>query len=120
MLFPQATESFVKHCCKQLGITGVTINLRLVYNAAPPLKSAGSYDPTTDSIIVICQNRATADIYRTIAHELTHLKQKLSGVVFPDNDEELQKYEDEANIMSGRLVRFYGRNNPEIYLDLAK
>lgn len=108
------------HCCKQLGIDHGTINLKLVYNAKGPLKSAGGYEPDTGNIVVVCQNRATADIYRTIAHELTHLKQKLSGVVFPDNDDDLQKYEDEANTMSGRLVRFYGRSHPEIYADLTE
>ena len=59
-----------------------------------------------------------ADIMRTLAHELTHCRQNEQGTDFPFDDEGLQPLEDEANTMSGRLVRFYGRKNRDIYEDL--
>ena len=70
------------------------------------------------SVSVAVKNRAIADVMRTIAHELTHLRQIESGVEFPEDDEGMQPYEDEANYMSGRLVRFFGRKNQEIYSDV--
>lgn len=112
-------KTFVTHCCEQLGITGETVNLRLVFGSETPLRSAGSFEPSTLTIMVHCKNRAVADVYRTVAHELTHMKQLIvDKVEFPEDDEGMQKYENEANEKSGELVRFFGRTHPEIYADL--
>ena len=113
-------KAFVEHCCEQLGITGETVNLKLVFGSGEELRSAGGFDPSTLTITVQCKNRAVADIYRTIAHELTHMKQLVVDKVnFPEDDEGLQPLEDEANVHAARIVRFFGRENPSIYADLA-
>ena len=109
-------SKFVAHCVRELGLRkDVDIKLSLFQQGLP---TAGSYDPVNDIINVSIKNRAIADCLRTIAHELTHQKQRESGVVFPNDDEGLQPYEDEANVSSGKLVRFWGRKHPEIYEDL--
>lgn len=116
---------FVKYCSKILGLYG-DVNISLISN---PLSSeekhgtgkvtAGSLDINTKTITVCVKNRAIADCLRTCAHELTHLKQLIVDKVdFPEDDDGLQSFEDEANVMSGRLVRFFGRENPEIYSDI--
>ena len=115
----EIVEEFVKHCKKELGIVS-KFSVKLVKKGlADP--TAGTFNPNTREIMVCCKNRAIADCLRTIAHELTHLKQLEDmdgGEEFPDNDEELQPYEDSANLMAGRIVRFWGRNHREIYEDL--
>ena len=111
-------EKFVTHCAKELGLSG-NIKIELLSSHENTLPTAGSYDPQNDIVRVSIKNRAIADCMRTIAHELTHKRQRDEGTVFPEDDDGLQKYEDEANIMSGRLVRFWGRNHREIYEDLA-
>jgi Zn-dependent peptidase ImmA (M78 family) len=68
---------------------------------------------------VICavKNRAIADIMRTLAHELAHHKQHELGMIGP-KDTDNQELEDQANVYAGRLVRWFGRENKEIYKDL--
>jgi hypothetical protein len=116
-------SKFVAHCIKELGLTGQH-SIKLSLNASGISSadvSAGGFNPSTNEITVCVKGRAIADIFRTVAHELTHAKQLLVDKVdFPDDDEDLQKYEDEANVMAGRLVRFFGRDNREIYSDLVK
>lgn len=109
-------KKFAKHCIKELGITiKVKITLSKKQTGMP---TAGYFNPEACEIFVAVHNRAIADVMRTLAHELTHCKQKQDGVDFPNDDEGLQPLEDEANTMSGRLVRYYGRKNRDIYADL--
>jgi hypothetical protein len=110
-------ESFVQYCIKELQIKK-DVNLILVEKRQDTHASAGSYNPENGEIRVVIKNRAIADCLRTIAHELTHQKQNETVKVFPNTDEELQPYEDEANIESGKLVRFWGRKHKEIYDDI--
>ena len=112
----EAVEKFAKHCIKELGLKGkIKITLSEKQTGMP---TAGYFNPQDCTVFVAVHNRAIADIMRTIAHELTHCKQQQDGVDFPNDDEGLQPYEDEANTSSGRLVRFYGRKNRDIYSDL--
>lgn len=109
-------EQFAKHCIKELSLKGsIKIILSRKQTGMP---TAGYFNPDNGDVFVAVNNRARADIMRTIAHELTHRKQKQNDVIFPEDDKSLQPLEDEANVMSGRLVRFYGRQHREIYADL--
>lgn len=111
-----AIEKFAKHCIKELGLKGkIKITLSKKQTGMP---TAGYFNPHDCTVFVAVHNRAMADIMRTLAHELTHCKQKQDGVEFPDDDEGLQPYENMANQSSGKLVRFYGRKNRDIYSDL--
>ena len=111
-----AIEKFAKHCIKELGLKGkIKITLSKKQTGMP---TAGYFNPHDCTVFVAVHNRAMADIMRTLAHELTHCKQKQDGVEFPDDDEGLQPYENMANQSIGKLVRFYGRKNRDIYSDL--
>ncbi len=110
-------EKFVRYCAERLELSGdVNIVLSMTDQDMP---TAGHFDVVSKRISVTIKNRAIADCFRTVAHEMTHLAQLKRGTVFPEDDVKLQPYEDEANIMSGRFVRFFGRENQEIYQDLA-
>lgn len=84
----------------------------------PNYPSAGGYLPQAGKVIVAAKNRAVADIMRTLAHELTHHRQFELGMIGPE-DTDNQMLEDQANVYAGRLVRWFGRENKEIYADLA-
>lgn len=61
-------------------------------------------------------NRNTADIMRTLAHELTHHRQFEDGTATDGMDDEQRlRIEDEANAIAGRLMRAYGKQHAEIY-----
>jgi len=112
-------EEFIKHCKNEFGIVS-KFTVKLI-NRGLEHPTAGTFNPTTNEIFVCCKNRAIADCLRTIAHEMCHLRQLEEmdhDDGFPTSDEELQPYEDEANLVSGRTVRFWGRKNREIYEDL--
>jgi hypothetical protein len=61
-------------------------------------------------------NRNSADVMRTLVHELAHFKQFEDGSA-TDNMDEQQRLavEDEANAVAGRLMREYGQQHVEIY-----
>lgn len=109
-------KAFAKHCIKELGLKGKIKIILSKHQTGMP--TAGYFNPENCDVFVAVHNRAIADIMRTMAHELTHCKQQQDGVVFPSDDEGLQPLEDAANTSSGRLVRFYGRENRDIYADL--
>ena len=63
-------------------------------------------------IKVLCQNRMTRDIFRTIAHEWVHEhqhsieKRKIGHDIGGSN-------EDEANAYAGQLVKIFEKKHPE-------
>jgi len=111
-------NNFAQHCVEQLKISRPA-KISVSTKGFQQMPTAGYYDISNNTIFVCAKNRAIADVLRTIAHELTHCKQMEDGAVFPDDDEGLQEFEDMANLMAGRLVRFHGRKHREIYGDLA-
>jgi hypothetical protein len=111
-------KEFIEHCKFELQINS-KFTIKIIKKGLKD-PTAGTFNPSTNVITVCCKNRAVADCLRTIAHEMTHLKQleDLNGNSFPETDEELQPYENDANVSSGKLVRYWGRTHREIYNDL--
>lgn len=61
-------------------------------------------------------DRNTADVLRTVCHELVHVKQFENGIAHTNmNEKENRDIEDEANAIAGRLMRDYGKLHVEIY-----
>lgn len=109
-------KKFTAYAIKELGIK-TNAQVKFLFEIDRGYPSAGGYLPGDKIIICAVRNRAIADIMRTLAHELTHHRQNELGMIKP-SDQDNQKLEDQANIMSGRLVRFFGRKHKEIYGDL--
>ena len=57
------------------------------------------------------------DILRTIAHELVHRKQDELGLLNSDSGKTGSKHENQANSIAGILLRTFGKNNPEVFLE---
>jgi hypothetical protein len=71
---------------------------------------------SSGEIWVYLGDRNTADIMRTLIHEMIHAKQFETGLAHENMDEqENQNVEDVANAMAGRLMREYGKKHVEIY-----
>ena len=79
--------------------------------------SLGGYNPQTKEIFVSTDNRLTADILRTIAHEMVHRKQDELGLVKDDvkDGADGSPIENQAHAVAGILMREYGRINKNIY-----
>jgi hypothetical protein len=98
---------FVQFASKYLKLDGQEIKIRLVHAAPKEAITTGCYAPGTKMISTIAQNRHFIDYCRTIAHEMTHLKQDLEGRVATENQEIGGEIEDEANAKSGQVVKSY-------------
>lgn len=100
----------------RLGISG-TPKLRLS-NDKSKVESHRTFGSTTSGgdIWVHVGNRNSADVMRTLIHELAHFKQFEDGYASDDMDEQTrQQIEDEANAVAGRLMREYGQQHVDIY-----
>lgn len=110
-------KKFVTYVVEQLEIKE-NASIKFLFDHDPNYVSAGGYMPHNKTVICAVKNRAIADVMRTLAHELTHHRQNELGMI-TEKDNDNQDLEDQANICSGRLVRWFGRENPAIYADLV-
>jgi hypothetical protein len=96
---------FVTFAANKLGIDDKPIIIRLLHASPNEPITTGAYQPSNDVISVIVENRHLIDYARTIAHEMTHQKQDYEGRVDKPVPEIGGDIEDEANAMSGRIVK---------------
>jgi len=84
-------------------------------NLAKQMHALGAYQPKTDELLVVKGSRLTADILRTLAHELVHRKQAEMGPLDKEDGKTGSEAENEANAAAGVLLRQFGKYRPEIF-----
>ena len=84
------------------------------------MHSLGMYNPSTDKLLVIKGSRMTADILRTLAHELVHRKQDELKPLSAEDGKTGSDIENEANAAAGILLRQFGAYRPEIFEKLTE
>ena len=79
--------------------------------------SLGGYNPGDKTIYVATEGRLTADILRTLAHEMVHRKQDEMGLIKDSVSDgaDGSPIENQAHAIAGILMREYGRINKQIY-----
>jgi hypothetical protein len=107
-------KNFIHFAAKKLGLTSLP-KITLVGSSENSKNAFGHFfsDRSKTTITVRIVGRHPIDIMRTIAHELIHYKQKVSGVAKSE-----QMKEDEANALAGRIMREYDTTNPGVFKDL--
>jgi hypothetical protein len=114
----QSIQNFVEFATKRLKLKE-TPNVTLVGGRefAETKTSLGGFDPITKEIYVATEGRLTADILRTLAHEMVHRKQDEMGLVRnPEKDgADGSPIENQAHAVAGILMREYGRVDKQIY-----
>jgi hypothetical protein len=109
---------FVGYSTKRLKLKNKpNIKLILGQTYSEQNSSLGGYSPDTKDIMVVVPKRMTADICRTIAHELVHRKQDEMGFIKDRNTagKTGSAIENQANSIAGILLRDYGKINKKIY-----
>jgi len=107
---------FVKYCANELNIQErPSVKLIADKNWVAEYRSFGEYNPGTKSIRVFYLGRNTADVLRSLAHELVHHRQEELGMIENGSGETGTNIENEANAMAGILLRDYGKQNVQIY-----
>lgn len=76
-------------------------------------KTFGQFDGST--IKVVIKDRHPIDILRTLAHELTHWKQRLSNIEM--NGEDGSETENQANAIAGIILRKFSEKYPEYFIN---
>jgi cytidyltransferase-like protein len=114
----QSIQHFVEFATKRLKLKE-TPNVTLVGGRefAEVKTSLGGYNPEDKSIYVATEGRLTADILRTLAHEMVHRKQDELGLVrnLEKDGADGSPIENQAHAVAGILMREYGRINKQIY-----
>jgi cytidyltransferase-like protein len=107
---------FVKFAVNELGIKNIpTVKFSYDTNESRERSTFGYFDPNANHIWIYIKNRNTADILRTLAHELVHHKQGEDNRIEQGSGETGSEIENEANAQAGVLLRKFGKDNKGIY-----
>ena len=87
---------------------------------AKNMHSLGAYNPKSDELLVVKGPRLTADILRTLAHELVHRKQDELNPLSKEDGATGSPIENEANAAAGVILRQFGKYRPEIFEEDVK
>lgn len=109
-------EDFVEFASNRLGLKKLPqIDFVEDRDWAVQRRSFGQYNPNNNTLVVYIGNRNTADILRTLAHELVHHKQNELNKLENGSGKTGSEIENEANALAGVLMRDYGKINDTIY-----
>jgi len=104
-------DNFVNFACDHLNLKEKP-QIMLVQDRDESMTTA-NYCPETKKIKIYSKNRAFFDIARSIAHELVHHMQNETGKEL--NGDTGSECENEANATAGKIIRLYGKENPDFY-----
>jgi len=114
----QVVKDFTVFMVKKLGIKK-PYKIKLAQVRTPDFHTLAYYNPSTGDIAVYVKNRNTADVLRSLAHEMIHHKQNQEGRLntgepIPDIGGPI---EDEANAHAGRLVKAFALDSDHNIFD---
>ena len=75
----------------------------------------GRHNPETGEVWVYCANRNLVDIFRTVFHELVHVRQGELNMIKPGDSYPGSPIEAEADMMAGKYIKIFGKAHPEIF-----
>jgi len=91
------------------------IELSMDTDEAHDGKATGCFWPSEGKVWVYCKNRNLIDIFRSIFHELVHVRQNEIGMIDPNGSG--QSYpgapiETMAEMLAGKYIKIWKDNNP--------
>lgn len=108
-------DEFVDFASSFLGIKSPVIVLQFGRDGLVTTAAYGN-----GKIHIYVKDRGLIDIMRSIAHEMTHMKQdaesRLDDKNHKQNNAAGSPIEDEANAKAGEIIRKFGEKYPEIYV----
>jgi len=112
----EITTDFLKYAKHKLGYKNkVKIVLNNDKNKVEELRAMACYSPGENNIWVYIGKRNTADILRSLGHELVHARQNETVKDRAIDGKTGSADENEANSLAGVMLREYGKEHPEIY-----
>lgn len=103
---------FAYYCIKQLKIrSNITIVVCGDRYCFKQKMSQATVELLNNTIYISARRRSIADICRSLAHELVHIKQKEQNKIKPEHFINMwNEIEDEANVLAGRLIKDFAWN----------
>jgi hypothetical protein len=101
---------FLKYAISELKLQDVEVKIRLLGKSPSEPITTGCYSPQNKTISTICDGRNLIDYCRTIAHELTHMKQDVDNRIRGNEQEIGGEIENEANMVAGIVMKKFIKN----------
>lgn len=101
---------FLKYAISELKLQDVEVKIRLLGKSPNEPVTTGCYSPQNKTISTICDGRHMIDYCRTIAHELTHMKQDVDDRIHGNEQEIGGEIENEANVIAGIVMKKFIKN----------
>jgi len=109
-------KEFMKHVMNELRLdTLPKINFSNDSQEAVEHGSWGGYRTGDKSIRIVTAKRHPADIFRTLAHELVHYKQDITGRLNPGDGKTGSDIENEANSRAAIIMRNFAEAKPNLF-----
>jgi hypothetical protein len=116
----ELVKEFMKHVMKELKLDSLpNIKLSNKSEDAVSRKSWGGYSTGDQSIEIVIAKRHPADIFRTLAHELVHYKQDVTGRLNPGDGKTGSDIENEANSRAAIIMRNFAEAKPNLFEHLV-
>jgi len=113
-------KEFMRHVMKELKLDSLP-QIKFSDNSQEAItnKSWGGYMPDEQSIQIVTAKRHPADIFRTLAHELVHYKQDITGRLNPGDGKTGSDVENEANSRAAIIMRNFAQAKPNLFEHLV-
>lgn len=114
--FGPMLDTFVSFASDKLGIE--TMPKIRFKSDDDEYNSFAAYNPSNHELSVHTKNRHPMDVFRSVAHELVHHKQKEEnriGKNIAKEGETGSDIENEANSEAGKIMRWFAKDNPEMF-----
>ena len=98
----------------------IETNLKITLtNNRDDITTTAYYNINSKFTKIYIKNRAIVDVMRSLAHEMVHHMQNERGDLGLNADEgnDGSPLENEANSKAGEIIRIFGKQNPEIYIN---
>jgi hypothetical protein len=113
-------KEFMRHVMKELKLDSLpAIRFSDDSQEAIQNRSWGGYMPGEQSIQIVVAKRHPADIFRTLAHELVHYKQDITGRLKPGDGKTGSDIENEANSRAAIIMRNFAQAKPNLFEHLV-
>jgi len=112
----ELVKEFMKHVMNELKLDSLP-KIKFSNNSQEAInnKSWGGYMPGEQSIRIVTAKRHPADVFRTLAHELVHYKQDITGRLKPNDGETGSDIENEANSRAAIIMRNFAQAKPNLF-----
>ena len=109
----ETAKRFINFCGNKLGIDCEYEVYIVEDRPKHNIMTTAYYDPNKQIIKIYGKNRAFVDVLRSIAHEMTHMRQDINGEIAGPIQDVGGYHENQANAMSGALIKMFAKGDQE-------